>query len=160
EHGLFCALYTDRGHHYFHTPAAGEPVDKERLTQVGRASAVREFHQILMVVSDKKFDHSLHSRKYVLRDVACHCCASDTARRIKLGAVAWHPIGCWSGSLGKNGAKLHQEPLVGLNEVEHEDYEVRFAFLLGPERHIYGPSTRRTSTHFEDGHAPVSFFGR
>ena len=39
EHGLFCALYTDRGHHYFHTPAAGEPVDKERLTQVGRALA-------------------------------------------------------------------------------------------------------------------------
>jgi hypothetical protein len=36
-HGLFSALYTDRGSHYFHTPAAGEPVDKTRLTQVGRA---------------------------------------------------------------------------------------------------------------------------
>jgi Helix-turn-helix domain len=36
-HGLFCALYTDRGSHYFHTPTAGEPVDKTRLTQVGRA---------------------------------------------------------------------------------------------------------------------------
>jgi hypothetical protein len=35
--GLFCALYTDRGSHYFHTPTAGEPVDKTRLTQVGRA---------------------------------------------------------------------------------------------------------------------------
>lgn len=37
RHGLFCALYTDRGSHYFHTPKAGEPVDKRRLTQVGRA---------------------------------------------------------------------------------------------------------------------------
>ena len=36
-HGLFCALYTDRGTHYFHTPEAGEPVDKSQLTQVGRA---------------------------------------------------------------------------------------------------------------------------
>jgi transposase len=36
-HGLFSALYTDRGSHYFHTPAACEPVDKTRLTQVGRA---------------------------------------------------------------------------------------------------------------------------
>ncbi|MGH6890849.1 MAG: ISNCY family transposase [Dongiaceae bacterium] len=37
--GLFCALYTDRAGHYFYTPKAGEPVDKERLTQVGRALA-------------------------------------------------------------------------------------------------------------------------
>ena len=36
-HGLFSALYTDRGSHYFYTPKAGEPVDKTRLTQVGRA---------------------------------------------------------------------------------------------------------------------------
>jgi hypothetical protein len=36
-HGLFSAFYTDRGSHYFHTPTAGEPVDKTRLTQVGRA---------------------------------------------------------------------------------------------------------------------------
>ena len=36
-HGLFCSLYTDRGSHYFYTPKAGEPVDKSRLTQVGRA---------------------------------------------------------------------------------------------------------------------------
>ena len=37
RHGLFCALYTDRGSHYFHTPAAGGPVDRGKLTQVGRA---------------------------------------------------------------------------------------------------------------------------
>ena len=38
-HGLFCALYTDRGSHYFHTPEAGGPVDRQRLTQLGRALA-------------------------------------------------------------------------------------------------------------------------
>ncbi len=36
-HGLPCSLYVDRGSHYFFTPKAGEKVDKERLTQVGRA---------------------------------------------------------------------------------------------------------------------------
>jgi hypothetical protein len=36
-HGLPGSLYTDRGSHYFFTPKAGEAVDKERLTQVGRA---------------------------------------------------------------------------------------------------------------------------
>jgi len=35
--GLFCALYSDRARHFFVTPKAGEPVDKSRLTQVGRA---------------------------------------------------------------------------------------------------------------------------
>ena len=36
-HGLFCTLYTDRGSHYWNTPEAGGKVDKENLTQVGRA---------------------------------------------------------------------------------------------------------------------------
>ena len=35
--GLPTSLYTDRGSHYFYTPKAGKPVDKNRLTQVGRA---------------------------------------------------------------------------------------------------------------------------
>jgi transposase len=35
--GLFCALYSDRASHFFLTPKAGEPVDHNRLTQVGRA---------------------------------------------------------------------------------------------------------------------------
>jgi transposase len=35
--GLFCALYSDRGSHFFVTTKAGEKVDKQRLTQVGRA---------------------------------------------------------------------------------------------------------------------------
>lgn len=39
ERGLFCALYTDRGSHYFHTPKAGEKVSKTQQTQVGRALA-------------------------------------------------------------------------------------------------------------------------
>lgn len=37
EHGLFCSLYTDRGSHYFETPAAGGPVSRTVLTQFGRA---------------------------------------------------------------------------------------------------------------------------
>jgi ribosomal protein L34E len=37
RHGLFCALYTDRGSHYFATPEAGGPVSKTLLTQFGRA---------------------------------------------------------------------------------------------------------------------------
>jgi len=36
-HGLFCSLYSDRGRHFFVTMKAGEKVDKQRLTQVGRA---------------------------------------------------------------------------------------------------------------------------
>jgi transposase len=35
--GLFCALYSDRGSHFFLTMKAGERVDKHRLTEVGRA---------------------------------------------------------------------------------------------------------------------------
>jgi transposase len=35
--GLPASLYTDRGSHYFFTPKAGEAVDKDRPTQVGRA---------------------------------------------------------------------------------------------------------------------------
>ena len=35
--GVFCALYSDRGSHFFYTPAAGGKVDKSRPTQVGRA---------------------------------------------------------------------------------------------------------------------------
>lgn len=37
RHGLFCALYTDRGSHYFTTPEAGGRVSRTMLTQVGRA---------------------------------------------------------------------------------------------------------------------------
>src|ERR1700681_4607632 len=35
--GVFCALYSDRGSHFWLTPKAGEGVDYHRLTQVGRA---------------------------------------------------------------------------------------------------------------------------
>ncbi|HKV82408.1 MAG TPA: ISNCY family transposase [Candidatus Sulfotelmatobacter sp.] len=35
--GLFCALYSDRGSHFWQTPKAGGKVDPHRLTQVGRA---------------------------------------------------------------------------------------------------------------------------
>jgi len=39
EYGLFSALYTDRGSHYFVTPKSGGKVDKTQLTPVGRALA-------------------------------------------------------------------------------------------------------------------------
>ena len=35
--GLFCALYSDRGSHFWLTPAAKGKVDRQRVTQVGRA---------------------------------------------------------------------------------------------------------------------------
>ena len=37
--GLFCALYADRGSHYWHTSEAGGKVDRDNPTQVGRALA-------------------------------------------------------------------------------------------------------------------------
>ena len=37
QKGQFCALYSDRASHFFLTPKAGELVDHNRLTQVGRA---------------------------------------------------------------------------------------------------------------------------
>jgi transposase len=37
--GLFCALYSDRGSHFWLTPKVGGHVDRHRLTQVGRALA-------------------------------------------------------------------------------------------------------------------------
>lgn len=36
-HGLFSSFYSDRGSHYWHTPEADGKVDKENLTQFGRA---------------------------------------------------------------------------------------------------------------------------
>lgn len=35
--GLFCSFYSDRGSHYWTTPKAGGRVDKQQLTQFGRA---------------------------------------------------------------------------------------------------------------------------
>jgi hypothetical protein len=35
--GVFCALYSDRGSHFWLTPQVGGQVDRQRLTQVGRA---------------------------------------------------------------------------------------------------------------------------
>jgi hypothetical protein len=36
EQGLFCALYSDRASHFFLTPKAGQAVNHDRPTQVGR----------------------------------------------------------------------------------------------------------------------------
>ena len=46
KEGLFCALYSDRGSHFFVTTKAGEKVDKHRLTQVGRAMKELGVHMI------------------------------------------------------------------------------------------------------------------
>src|SRR5258708_35030474 len=37
QRGIFCSLYSDRASHFWLTPKAGELVDRQRLTQVGRA---------------------------------------------------------------------------------------------------------------------------
>lgn len=37
QHGVFCTLYSDRAGHFFFTPKTGQPVDRRKLTQVGRA---------------------------------------------------------------------------------------------------------------------------
>lgn len=37
QRGIFCALYSDRGSHFWLTPKEGEIVDRQRLTQIGRA---------------------------------------------------------------------------------------------------------------------------
>jgi transposase len=44
--GLFCALYSDRASHFFLTPKTGEPVDHQRVTQVGRALRELGIHLI------------------------------------------------------------------------------------------------------------------
>lgn len=46
ERGVFCALYSDRASHFFVTPKAGEPVDRSRVTQVGRALKELEIEMI------------------------------------------------------------------------------------------------------------------
>lgn len=37
EKGIFCSLYSDRASHFWTTPVAGDCVDRQQLTQVGRA---------------------------------------------------------------------------------------------------------------------------
>lgn len=37
KEGVFCSLYSDRASHFWRTPKAGEPVDRQSLSQVGRA---------------------------------------------------------------------------------------------------------------------------
>src|SRR5437868_13915247 len=46
QKGLFCALYSDRASHFFLTPKTGEPVDHQRVTQVGRALRELGIHLI------------------------------------------------------------------------------------------------------------------
>ena len=58
--GLFCALYSDRGSHFWLTPKVGGKVDSHRLTQVGRA--LRELGvQMIPAYSPQARGHSERS---------------------------------------------------------------------------------------------------
>jgi transposase len=46
QKGAFCALYSDRASHFFQTPKAGDLVDRQQLTQVGRALAELKIEMI------------------------------------------------------------------------------------------------------------------
>jgi transposase len=46
QKGMFCSLYSDRASHFFTTPKAGDVVDRQRLTQVGRALAELKIEMI------------------------------------------------------------------------------------------------------------------
>lgn len=46
QRGLFCSFYSDRGSHYWNTPEAGGKVNKENLTQFGRALKQLGINQI------------------------------------------------------------------------------------------------------------------
>jgi hypothetical protein len=46
RHGLFCALYTDRGSHYFFTPKGSGKISRRQPTQVGRALAQLKIEHI------------------------------------------------------------------------------------------------------------------
>ncbi len=47
EHrGWFCSLYSDRASHFFETPKAGDPVNPDHVTQVGRAMRELGIHMI------------------------------------------------------------------------------------------------------------------
>ena len=46
QKGAFCALYSDRASHFFVTPKAGDVVDRQQLTQVGRALAELKIEMI------------------------------------------------------------------------------------------------------------------
>jgi len=65
QHGLPSSLYTDRGSHHFLTANVGEPVDKERLTQVGRALA------------QVGIEHLFAGRRAVAANALLGCCRVD-----------------------------------------------------------------------------------
>lgn len=46
QKGAFCELYSDRASHFFATPKAGDIVDRQQLTQVGRALAELKIEMI------------------------------------------------------------------------------------------------------------------
>ncbi|MFT4067612.1 hypothetical protein [Paraburkholderia sp.] len=80
RHGLFYALYTDRGSHYFHTPEAGGKVDRSNPTQFGRALAQLGIE---------------------------HIAAYSPRGARALGARVWHPSGEAAARAGQGGHHRH-----------------------------------------------------
>ena len=78
------ALYTDRAHWAFHTPKAKGPVDKTRLTQVGRALA--------------RLGHRAHSRPIRRRRAAA---VSGSIARSRIG---------WSTSCASRASRRSRRP--------------------------------------------------
>jgi transposase len=80
--GLFCALYSDRGSHFWRTPKVGGKVDRYRLTQVGRALAELGIQMIPAYSPQARAAASATSE--LGRDVcrrSCGCTASEAWRR-------------------------------------------------------------------------------
>src|SRR5712692_5593402 len=80
--GLFCALYRDRGSHFWLTPKVGGKVDRHRLTQVGRALAELGIQMIRPTLRRRGAAASATSEPG--RDVcrrSCGCTASAAWRR-------------------------------------------------------------------------------
>ena len=80
ERGLFCALYTDRGSHYFYTPKAGEKVSKTQQTQVGRALSHLGIEHIAAI-----FAGGARALRADVRDAAGPVAEGPAARRDQNG---------------------------------------------------------------------------
>ena len=78
--GVFCALYSDRARHFWLTAKAGEAVDNDRLTQVGRA--LRELGvRMIPAYSPQARGRSERSFEHLARPAAAGT------------ALAWDPDG-------------------------------------------------------------------
>ena len=123
RHGFFCALYTDRGSHYFHTPKAGGKASKTQLKQVGRAGASGpRAHRRLLARSARPPERAFR----ILQGWVQRTCACRGLQRLKRQCVAG---GTYTGEY---------RPLFAIEPGE------------GGIRRRYGWSSRETSCVVED----------